>query len=143
VNLQLKNSANQDLQRALKLWTALAFAPVPILIAACSKYIDGVPYFEMGNLLVRSLQFIEWSIFTIGLYVFVRWFRKVDLLKCLAWILIFLVSVIFGIGYVEFLKSSGGPRSYLFIAGVVLTDFGSAMSFGITYRLAQRMLNKR
>lgn len=143
MNVQSKNSASQDLPRGLQLWTAMAFALVPILIAACSSYRGGIPYFELGSLSARSMPFIETSIFAIGLYAFIRWFRKESLSKYLAWVLIFLVFVTFGVGYAEFLKSPSDLQSYLSTAGIILMDFAAAITFGIAYRLAQRMMQRR
>ncbi|MHB1056514.1 MAG: hypothetical protein ACYC0F_01355 [Rhodanobacter sp.] len=143
LNLPSKNSASQNLPRGLQLWTAMASALVPILIAACSSYRGGVPYFELGSWSIRSMPFIETSIFAIGLYVFIRWFRKEDLPKYLAWVLIFLFFVTFGVGYAKFFKSPGDLQGYLSAAGIILMDFAAAITFGIAYRLAQKMMHRR
>lgn len=89
------------------------------------------------------MPFIETSIFAIGLYVFFRWFRKEYLLNSFAWVAIFLISVLLGVGYVDVLKSHSGLHGYLSVAGVILMDFAAAITFGAAYRLAQRMKHRR
>ena len=143
MNLSKKYSVGGERSRGLRLWTAVAFALVPILVVAFSSYRNGVLGFDLGDRVVRSMPFMEVSIFAIGLYIFIRWFRQEALLKCMVWTLVFLVSVICGAGCVKFSMSADGRQSYFLLTGIVVMDFFAAIAFGVAFHLIRRMMHRK
>lgn len=128
---------------SLKIWTALVLAAVPTFLEGFSTYKQGTSYIDFGWGAFRSMPFIELSIFVINLCVYVRWFRRQALLKYLLWSATFLVVVVLGLGCMKLLKSPADLENCLSVAGVILMDFTSAISFGIAYRLVKTVVRQR